>query len=285
MNFHSDRINATAWAAMLLATLTAVLATDRAHDAAAASPATAPAAATLKSNQASKRNQGSAAVLRGRVCIYNIFVSDAESAWSKDKENQVSRRMAEALEFLGDHAADYKVSVEFVQVSVKADSKTLVPTDMFQRRGWLAQAIKTAAGMDPNDLVLSLKKQHRAEQVAVVVHVNKSGTSYNLSWSGLVQPPHACEEAVMFDRYPSKEPTAAASYAHEILHLFGAGELYFPFDQDDVRKKAAAKLWPTDIMRMVGYEIKKLTLGEFTAYRIGWMETLKPEHRTFEDEG
>ncbi|MCE5326950.1 MAG: hypothetical protein LLG01_11110 [Planctomycetaceae bacterium] len=264
-----------AFASLLLASLAAV--------AAAAAPTSR--AASLKSNQASKRNCGSAAVLKGKVCVYNVFVCDAQSAWPKDKTEEAARRMAEALKFLDVHAAKYKAKVEFVQVSAKADSKTPVPTDMFKPQGWIAAAIKAAAGMDANDLVLALKKRHAADQVAVIIHVNKSGTSYNLSCCGQARPPHACEEAVMFDRYQSGQATAAASYAHEILHLFGAGELYFPFDQNDTRKKAAAKLWPADIMLMVAYTLNKQTLGEFTAYRIGWLDTLKPEHRQFEDEG
>jgi hypothetical protein len=74
-----------------------------------------------------------------------------------------------------------------------------------------------------------------------------------------------------------------ASYAHEILHGFGAGELYFPYDKSDSRRRLAGKIFPWDVMYRVEYKLRGLEIGAYTAYRLGWLDTLEDEHRVFED--
>jgi hypothetical protein len=83
--------------------------------------------------------------------------------------------------------------------------------------------------------------------------------------------------------YTNGRPTAAASCAHEILHLFGMGELYFPYDKDDRRKKIAKRMFPHDIMRRIDYNMAKMKIGTYTACRVGWIGKLDPEHGVFED--
>src|SRR4051812_19570168 len=43
----------------------------------------------LKTNQATKRNNGSAGVLTGSVCLFNLFVDDKESSWTKQERDAV----------------------------------------------------------------------------------------------------------------------------------------------------------------------------------------------------
>ena len=88
---------------------------------------------------------------------------------------------------------------------------------------------------------------------------------------------------ICFSRYPDGRLTAAATYAHEILHVFGAGDLYFPYDGDGKRKAEARRLFPNDVMFRVDYKLDRLNVGPFTAYRIGWTQSLDPKLRVFED--
>ena len=94
---------------------------------------------------------------------------------------------------------------------------------------------------------------------------------------------YLAERMICFTRYPDGRTTAAATYAHEILHLFGAGDLYFPYDRVARRKEMARRAFPDDVMRRVDYDIATLSVGPFTAFRVGWLDELKPEYRVFED--
>jgi alpha-L-fucosidase len=240
----------------------------------------------LKSNHASRRDNGSAKTLKGAVCIYNIFVTDKASSWSQKEIADVRKRMKKAEDFLASQARRYGVRVSFKEVTADpVNYPKELPADPFVPPGWIEDVVRQASGMSGNRLVAFVKEKQKADHVAILLHVNKSATSYNLSYYGNVDPTYAAERAVLFNSYANGFPTAAASYAHEILHVFGAGELYFPFDKEDDRKGIAKRFWPNEIMHVVEYDLDRLMIGEYTAYRIGWLEQLKPEHRVFEDEG
>lgn len=81
-----------------------------------------------------------------------------------------------------------------------------------------------------------------------MLHVNKDATAYALPHHWNAESAPAAERAVLCFRYAGERPTTDASYAHEILHLFGAGDQYFPYDKTDDRLKLAQRLWPNEIM-------------------------------------
>ena len=115
------------------------------------------------------------------------------------------------------------------------------------------------------------------------MHVDKAALSYNLAYYAHIAPEYAAERMICYSRYPDGRPTADATYAHEVLHLFGAGDLYFPYDTDSGRKREAQAQFPNDVMLRVDYDLKGLDIGEFTAYRIGWRDQLEGSLRHFED--
>ena len=132
-------------------------------------------------------------------------------------------------------------------------------------------------------LVDHLRRQYGAAQVAFCLHINRAGISYNLAFYDRVRREYAAERMVCFAEYPDGRPTATATYAHELLHLFGAGDLYFPYDQTEERKELAQRYFPSDIMLRVDYDIQQLMVGPFTAFRIGWRDTLDPMWHRLED--
>jgi len=237
-----------------------------------------------KSNQASRRGRGSAAVLEGRALLYHLWAEDAQATWSDAEQADVRKRVAAGIAFLDRWASRYQVDLAFAEASAgRVRSPTPIPTDSFADPAWTETLVKATGAADANRLVADLKTRHRANAVVLVIHVNKDGDSYNLTFYAGVGPLWAAERVVCFARYPNRTPTCAASYAHEILHAFGAGELYFPFDRANNRRRRAAHLFPNDIMRRVDHNPGVLTIGAFTAYRIGWTNTLAPDLRGFED--
>jgi hypothetical protein len=238
----------------------------------------------LQSNQASKRDIGSAGALRGRVHIYHIFASDRVSRWTDEDKEQVKERLATAYEFIRRESARFGKRITFTdEYAQDVHYADVLPTDSLANPAWTENVITAASGETGLALVARLKQQHHAEHVTLCVHIRKPALSYNLAYYKNVSPGFAAERMICFSEYPDMRPTAAATYAHEILHLFGAGDLYFPYDQDASRKDIAQRLFPNDIMYRVDYDISRLYVGPFTAYRVGWRDELDPDHRVFED--
>lgn len=223
----------------------------------------------------SSRDNGSATKLVGSACIYHIFVADEMSAWSQSDLNAVVLAMSESLDFLTLHARIHGQDISFVEESagiVTFDSD--IPTDMFTNPAWTERVIQAAVMMSGNELMEDLRKRHQVDHVFIILHINKAALSYNLTFYDRVDPVYEAERAVCFTQYPDGRSTAAATYAHEILHVFGASDLYFPYDADDSRQQLAKRLFPDDIMLRVDYDIARLKIGAFTAYCIGWLDEL-----------
>ncbi|MCX5675093.1 MAG: hypothetical protein NTX87_08800 [Planctomycetota bacterium] len=250
----------------------------------APTPAAARPGGERLANHASRRNNGSAAVLRGRVLLYHIWAEDAGSSWTAAGQAEVRDRVRAAIGFLNHWAGVHGVDLAFIEETAgRARSGSEIPTDMFADPVWTQRLIESAGAGDGNRFVADLKQRHQADGVLFVIHVNKAASSYHLSFYDGMHPIYAAERIVCFSSYPDRTPTCAASYAHEILHAFGAGELYFPFDRTDERATLAKGLFPNDIMCRVDRTIAALNIGPFTAYRIGWTDRLDASLASLED--
>lgn len=238
----------------------------------------------MKSNQSSKRNTGSAGTMSGRIHVYHIFASDLNSTWEQTEREDVLTRMQHAYQFIQRQSRRHGIELEFSdEIARPVTYQGNLPRSTFVNPKWTEHIIKEASEDSSVDLTKRLKRRTNADSVISCLHIDKPALSYNLAFYANVAPEFAAERMVCFSQYPDTRPTAAATYAHEILHLFGAGDLYFPYDKSESRKDIAKRLFPNDVMFRVDYNLDRLNVGPFTAYRIGWRDTLDPQHRQFED--
>ncbi len=238
----------------------------------------------MLSNQASKRSVGSAKMLNGRICIFHVFANDNQASWSEQEKNEVHQRLAQACDFLSQQSEVHGRAVSFIEeIAPTIAYDKQLPTKTFVDPTWTEEVIRAACGTGSLQLVERLRENHDADNVAVCLHINKPALSYNLAYYENVSATFSAERMVCFSTYPDSRPTAAATYAHEILHLFGAGDLYFPYDQDGYRKQLAKRFFPNDVMFRVDYNLQRLNVGAFTAYRVGWLDQIDPAHKLFED--
>lgn len=235
-------------------------------------------------NQVSKRGAGSAATLRGRVALVEFFIADPGARWTPTTRTAVAQRMSDAKDFIHRHALILEQEVSFLKIDgLDIDMANRVPLEPFAHPGWTERVIQRATGLSGGDFVAKIRSQHQASEVALCLHVNRAAISYNLAYYSGVRSEFAAERMVCFHQYPDGRLTTAATYAHEILHLFGAGDLYFPQDTNHDRKELARRWFPHDVMFRVDYDIDRLTIGPFTAYRVGWSNHFQPRWKLLED--
>ncbi len=236
------------------------------------------------SNQVSKRGVGSASKLDGSVYIYNVFLSDTRSGWTRAEQQRAKDQLHQAYDFITREARRHGKSLVFVEeFAVDVDVDVPIPVDAHADPRWTEYAISRAANEPALQLVERIRSQTNVDNVILCLHVNKPALSYNLAYYDGVAARYAAERMVCFSHYPDGRLTSAATYAHEILHLFGAGDLYFPYDETPLRKERASRAFPNDVMYRVDYDLDQLDVGVFTAYRVGWQVDLAPKFRSLED--
>lgn len=237
-----------------------------------------------RANQSSRRNAGSAAMLDGPTVIYQVFVGDKKSSWDDKRQTEIRGRVDEAVEFLRAQGLKYQQRLEIAQqFGQPVTLAEEISTDSQAESAWTDRAMKKSSGLECAALIDKLRTEQQMQSVLLMLHVNKPGRSYNISYYRGVPKDLMSERLVCFSHFNARDQTPAATYAHEMLHGFGAGDLYFPFDQDDDRYLRAKRLFPNDVMLRIDDRISRLSVDEWTAYRVGWVKTLRPELRFLED--
>ncbi len=245
--------------------------------------------------------QGSAGSLTGRTLMISIYTNDAGTSWDETSEAD-SAVIYDALdnlristEYLTAQAARYGSDAEFIwdweqnpDLRYNASfTESLVTEfgDYYEvQKNWIEQHIDIDA----------LKNKYRADNVIYLFFFNTDYSNQVNPWylGYSCSPEYYVEFCNIFVRFDDVFVTMPPSYAHEIMHCFGAHDLYYANEfipQQYVDH--LGKIYSNDIMYTV-YDSKDIG-NEFTdldAYYVGLIDECaevdkwnlaKSEHLTF----
>lgn len=120
--------------------------------------------------------------------------------------------------------------------------------------------------------VAVLRDQFQVESVALLYLVNNYYRT-DISLPVNIFSSEDVEFSIISYKYPSE-------IAHNILHLFGAADLYkTPYRRSGKAIKMAQQEFPDDIMQdPYAKRLDDLEIGEYTRYLIGWNELIDPKY-------
>lgn len=228
-------------------------------------------------NPRSSYGLGSAAFLKGRNILVSLFVTTPESGWTDREQEAVLQKIGVAVDYIEGQAKQYDVSTELIydwssQHDLKVEAKTDFPinedVDFVDRLDeeiayWFEQKISYEKLLEAYD----------AEGIATCVFVNNAGISYAIVYDGT---DNVKESLILFtgDYYNHGKEETAAAYAHEILHVFGAHDLYEDAEFTGEVTDYVADTYPNEIMLTVsGAGNGRITqiISPVTAYHLGWV--------------
>lgn len=249
-------------------------------------------------------NLGSADTPTGKVAIVTLFCNDKLTEWNFSKESDVARRtnvlksVAIASEWLMEQAQKYNKDLSVVY---PADENS----DLYYQTAFddvvcdcLADCEKTSyyQYIEKNIDVDGIKKEYGCENIVYLLFANEYDESkedeLNIGINAYAVPFYDKEKEYPYELccIPSvleNAEIAPSVIIHEILHLFGAPDLYGP-DVQDIGYLITTgfvdyceKNYPQDIMfstydRETGERLPdRITqeITDITAYYIGWLET------------
>lgn len=234
---------------------------------------------------------GSAGVLEGKSVLVSIFVKDKESKWTKMEKKEAGRKVKAAAKYLSSQAKRYGKNVNLI-VDTEKNKKICYTFETEMKvtdRTSMKLNKKIQKFISESIRVEEIRKKYKTDSVGFLIHINKSGVSYTL--------PHCVEEkdtnfyecASLFSSGGGQE-MGAATFAHEMLHLFGAPDLYGKSLPDGITSsfvRYIKKKFPNEIMfttytkdgRQLKYKIKN-KISRVTAYFLGWKEKI-PEQKKY----
>ena len=227
---------------------------------------------------------GSAKTLTGSTLVVNLFLSDAESQWDSQSRTDAMEMLEEAFAFLTEEAARYGQEIRLTQTD-KLGSYYLTfdqaVEDNLEYYQWTDQMLPQNGFADFAALLEDAVKQagEAYDNVAAIVHLNKPGRSYALPFHRGNEEKYQAEHLVMFFNEDDSHPyyICPAAYAHELLHLFGARDLYDPDGQNAAVKELAQSVCEDDIMLSISSYLYSRQVEDFTAHSVGWLTELPEE--------
>jgi len=235
-----------------------------------------------------EQNTGSAKRFTGSCMFYNVFIEDYESSWDADSIAGLLALQNEAFLYLEDQALNFGHDLSCF--ATDADSSIFLYIDEGLSRdpddsSWLDLFLRRTQYGSVNGLLRSLTEiDPYHDNYGLIININKQGRSYAIPCNSACDDHenYYAERAVI---YYSTDPDnehilTGAMIAHVLLRIFGAVELYYPYDGEDFEKQVIMQFFPMEIMHYAPLNMSSATISAFTAFRVGWRNTLPDQLMT-----
>ena len=210
-----------------------------------------------------EENLGTAKELEGDIAVVSIFVNDASTSWDFTKtadqklNDTIYSNLSIAVDYLEKNCRDYGKNVNFIydwnkypelvyEINLNADYRT-IDRDYYQFDSDAFQAIEDEI---PTETIL---KDLNTSQVIYMMFFNTPMSNQVTSctrnyYQGMIRPYEICYMLMNCNGYTD----SPANFAHEILHAFGAPDLYTADDYGITKEYVnyVKQIGLNDIMRI-----------------------------------
>lgn len=180
------------------------------------------------------------------------------------------KQMRDAESWLEWKAKEYGKTVRFVNgvhgLFEPFETDIVPDYNSGKARSGIAAKYLSQAGSPLNGYKDWVKKNSGCDQSLVFVIANKEGRGYAspIASGGSDNSP---EGAILYHSY--NNPLYAGCIIHEILHLFGAVDLYHTCDQSEENDQKIDKMYPKEVMHRPHNPLKELQMSPLTAWLVG----------------
>ncbi|BDY05258.1 hypothetical protein [Ferrimonas sp. YFM] len=216
------------------------------------------------------RANGMAGELKGQVTILYLYLNDNRwSKWSGKDRLQNRQYLQQVTDWYGRRASEYGlVKPTFNTRFFFLTSPKGITKEWLRSKAFFSDAQHLIARqLGYSNMAQFVQAKAPSGEVALVFHSNGEARSFALSCRSKEQAPRCHYEYAMLTE--KMVPGARHSFvpqvqAHEMLHLFGAADLY--------RIRNARDYAVTDIMNYYSDTLGHATIEPITAWSIGWAE-------------
>ena len=228
---------------------------------------------------------GSSKQLTGNVVNLVCFISTTENPWDERNKVIILKEIESSNDWITDQSKYYNISLnisnEVIDKEVVFDKIQAGTGSGNERVDWIYQTMIKLGYRNSKQAYRKLLKKYSADNIQVIVIANENGRPYSMRYAkGMNRKKYFMEGLILYKNYDNgaKLPIEAVT-SHELLHLYGAWDLYKTYAQSKDRERKAYELYPNDIMVRVDHSTQNLNIDKLTAWLIGW-NTIEP--RDFE---
>lgn len=235
---------------------------------------------------------GSARGLFGKIFVLSVFVAPRNTPWTPYEIELQKPKVFEAQKWLQMQALRYGKHVEFVNSAFGSDGSFLddeTPrfNDSNQYKYSYPSKVLLKMGFQSKESFVDwVREKQGCPQCLVLVFSNTKGRSYAAPTTKelYAYDPHDfnLECCFLYRHFTNTNiETTPAVVAHEMLHLFGAWDLYEDNEYHERALKTSV-MFPNSIMFKTSQNIWDLQIDEINAWLVGLKEQGKDWYRWFE---
>lgn len=224
-------------------------------------------------------NVGSAKKLQGSLYLLEVWLTMPGTTWDYNEMCVVQGKINSAVEWLTNTAARYGKRLDVTQGTYAGDGYKGIPISGLPKSyaeacnsgNLLVRALNIIGYSDMMACYNQLHDDMQCSNVAVLIIINNNGWScanqYSTAHTLYGYESYFLENAFIF-RTVDGVPCSSQTIAHELLHLFGAWDMYEP------QVSAAAAGWartyyPNEIMLTISKPLEEQTISPLTAWLTG----------------
>ncbi|HEY4788890.1 MAG TPA: hypothetical protein VIH57_22730 [Bacteroidales bacterium] len=251
---------------------------------------------TVNAQNMDEWHDGSAIELKGKIYILSVFITTPGKTWTYDEKTDLLTSQFKAQDWLKQQAKLYGADISFengfygLKSDIVVDEIKSIKELYEARQDWVYQVLTKIGYSSPLEFLERLKNTKDCANALVIIYANQSGRSYAVPYStGRNKEKYFFEGCTVYRKDTYYQYTCGATIAHEILHLFGAWDLYKRDKTDKERAKKADALFHNDIMIGGTCDLESLKITRLTAWLVGlWkykedvFEELRPRNHPSE---
>lgn len=234
------------------------------------------------------KSVGTAKVLSGKIFVLSVFVAPYSDPWKTAEIEKMKQKVFEAERWLKAQAKRYGKNVEFVNSAFGSDGSFLDDELLLKKRDYYYPGqVVLKIGFKNQDAFVEWVKTHTGcPQCIVIVFSNIGARSYaspvNKKNNKSNPKKFNLECCLVYGKYTNGRETRPATIAHEILHLFGAWDLYELDASDQNRAIKTSEMFANSVMLNSHRDIWETQIDEINAWLVGLKEEGKDWYRWFE---
>lgn len=231
-------------------------------------------------------SSGSAKQFIGEVVTLVCFISTPDNDWTDEEKSKAIAGIDEGNMWLMKQSEEYNVDLKISNYIINPEDDIKFDTiesgsgSGKERVDWIYQIVQKLGYRNSKQATKKFKKKY-GDNVHMIVMAKMHGRPYAIRYArGLNKKKYFLEGLIIYNEYyPGVPIPIPAIYAHELLHIYGAWDLYKTYAQTGDRQAKATELYPNDIMLRVDHTLMNLNIDKLTAWLIGWN---KQEEELFE---
>ena len=223
------------------------------------------------------RDTGSVKKLEGRILVLTMYVSD--DIWPLEDKKQIAKAIREAEDWLEDLGMKgYGKEVRFVNSERElTEPMASTPRASSLKTSQTVEAYLRRLGIPAEGFRSWGKETFGCDQSLLLIAINREGRSFAAPDAARLLVDFTLSEDKpegAYILYSALRTVSPSMVAHEMLHLFGAMDLYEELGSALDKEKAdrIESMYPKEIMRTTSLPLDEVTVSPLTAWLVGLTE-------------